>query len=145
MSFGFLMENCSILICEPNGINNNTEKVWKLKTQQYHNDNLLMFGLLRHNFPQFWSDLTTTSCTFGAIPLTQLRKCWKCTTKQRHFSELFQIWQRGDTNQLQRYDQKCGKLCYNTPNFTRLSWYYLGLNFNEISLRGLRGIKLYDH
>ena len=59
--------------------------------------------------------------------------------------ELFKIWQRGDTNQLQRYDQKCGKLCYNRPKFTRLSLCYLGLNFNETSLRGLRGVKLYNH
>ena len=82
---------------------------------------------------------------FWDTPLSQLRKSLKCTTKQRHFLELFQICQRGDTNQLQRYDQKCGKLCHNRPNFTRLSLCYLGLNFNETSLRGLRGIKLYDH
>ena len=142
---GFLIENRSILICEPYSINNIMKKIWMLKNHQHHNDSLLMFGLLWHHFPQFWSDLTTTSCTFGATPLSQLRKSLKCTTKQRHFSELFQIWQRGDTNQLQRYDQKCGKLCHNRPTFTRLSLCYLGLNFNETSLRGLRGIKLYDH
>ena len=120
------------------------EKVWKLKKQRHHNDRPLKFGLLWHHFPQFWSDLNTTSCTFGATPLSQLRESLKFTTKQRHFSELFQLWQRGDTHQLQRYDQRCGKLCHNRPNFTRLSLCYLGLNLNETSLRGQRGDKLYS-
>ena len=74
-----------------------------------------------------------------------MRKSRKCTTKQRHFSELFQIWQKDDTRQLQTYDQTFVKLYHKRPNFTRLSLCYLELNFNETSLRDLRGAKLYSH
>ena len=35
-------------------------------------------------------------------------------------------------------------MCHNRPNFTRLSLSYLGLNFNETSLRGLRSDKVYS-
>ena len=82
---------------------------------------------------------------FWSCPSVTIEKKFKCTTKERYFSKLFQIWQRGDTNQLQRYDQKCGKLCRNKLNFKRLSLCFLGLNFNDTSLRSLRSIKLYDH
>ena len=39
-------------------------------------------------------------------------------------------------------DQSSGKSGHKRPNFTRLSLCYSGLNFNETSLRGLRGVKL---
>ena len=129
-------------------MNNNIEKVWELKRLWNHNDSPLKFGLLWLHFSPFWSDFSNASCTFGATPLLKLRKSLKYTTKRRHITELFHFLQRGDTNHLEGYDQKCGKLFHNRPNFKRLSLCLKRLNLNETffrrPLRSLRAKKTFE-
>ena len=73
-----------------------------------------------------------------------MRKGLKSSTKLRQITELFHIWQRDDINPLQQYDQNCGKLCHNRPNFTRLPLCYVRLNWNETSLRGPKRCQSYQ-
>ena len=65
---------------------------------------------------------------------SKLRKSLKCISKLKQITELFQLWQMGDTNPPQKYDENCEKSFHNSQ--TLQGCHYTRLDMNESSLKG---------